>query len=333
MRTALITGVSGFIGKRLARKLTGKGWRVIGLSRRDRGTEVRVGDLEHPETLKGVCLGVNTVFHLAGVTHSENEGTPEVDVRHELITREGTRCLLDDAVAHGVGHFVFASSVKAMGEGSEVLIDESSASHPRSVYGRAKLEAEQLVFDTGRKHSMHSTVVRLPLVYGPGNKGNIPRMIAAIDRGRFPPLPKVQNKRSMVHVDDVVRALILAAESPAADGQIYLVTDGHPYSTRELYDAICRELGRPAPNWGVPAWLLRLGAGLGDALRAISRRSTPLTGDTLNKLLGSAWYSNEKIREELGFEPRYSFYDALPEMVREYQLALTPVVATTSRDQ
>jgi nucleoside-diphosphate-sugar epimerase len=269
--------------------------------------------------MSGVCAGADTVFHLAGVAHAVDEGSLEVDAQHQAVTLEGTRYLLTDAISQGVRRFIFVSSVKAMGEGGADGLDESTDPAPQSAYGRAKLEAEQLVLAAGREHGLHAAVLRLPLVYGPGNKGNIPRMIAAIDRGRFPSLPETGNRRSMVHVDDVVQALLLAADNPAANGQVFIVTDGRTYSTREIYEAICKALGRSVPGWSVPAWLLRLGAGAGDVLQRIAGRPMPLTTGTLDKLLGSAWYSSDKIRRQLGFAPRHTLYDALPEIVAEYR--------------
>jgi len=97
-----------------------------------------------------------------------------------------------------------------------------------------------------------SVVLRLSMVYGPTRKGNLPRMIEAVTKGRFPPLPETGNKRSMVHVDDVVQAAMLAAERPESVGQTYVVTDGPPYSTRQIYECICEALGRDAPKWHVP---------------------------------------------------------------------------------
>jgi UDP-glucose 4-epimerase len=224
---------------------------------------------------------------------------------------------------------VFLSSVKAMGEGGADCLDESAVPAPASHYGRAKRDAEQLVLAASRRDGMHVCVLRLPLVYGPGNKGNIPRMIEAIDRGRFPPLPEVHNRRSMVHVNDVVQALLCAAESPAASGQIYIVTDGHSYSTREIFVAICEALGRRVPAWTVPAWFLGTGARFGDVLERITRRRMPVNTVMLDKLLGSACYRSDKIRDQLGFMPRYSLFDALPEMIAEYRAGARPTVSSS----
>ena len=220
----LVTGATGFIGTHLIDALRQHHHTITVLTRSPEKASrlwpgasiaVRSGDLDKAATLKGVCDGVDTVFHLAGCAHDESNAAVllENPYRHTLV--EGTRALLGEASAAGVKRFVFASSVKAMGEGGPACLDESSPPMPVSIYGRAKLAAEQEVLDAGRRSGMSTSVLRFPLVYGPGNKGNIPRMIKAIDRGVFPPLPRNGNRRSMVHVADAVQSLLLAAQEEA----------------------------------------------------------------------------------------------------------------------
>jgi UDP-glucose 4-epimerase len=328
LELALVTGATGFIGRRLVDTLRRRGVKVVILTRDARKTETLwssgsikgiCADLSSDVDLREACQGVESIYHLAGHAHAADQDSPGAAHLHFEITVNGTRRLLEAATAAGVRRFVFLSSVKAMSEGSDDCLDEATAVAPTTTYGRAKLEAERLILAAGRERGMHVCVLRLPLVYGPGNKGNIPRMIAAIDKGWFPLLPETHNRRSMVHVDDVVQALLLAAETPAANGQVYIVTDGQIYTTREIYVAICRALDRRVPARPVPAWSLRAGAAVGDALEAIAGRRMPLNSGTLEKLLGSAWYSSEKIRRELGFRARHTLLDALPKMIAEYR--------------
>ena len=329
--TVLVTGATGFIGRKLVDAFNGQNKTICVLTRDvskisrlwPRGNIARrSGDITKAETLNDVCRGVNSVFHLA--SYAEEMKFNETEDPHWQVTVEGTRYLLEAAVRSGVKKFIYVSSVKAMGEGGESCLDESCPAEPVSAYGRAKLEAERLVLEAGKKHGMHVCNLRLPLVYGRDNRGNIRRMIVAIDRGRFPPLPETGNRRSMVHVDDVIKALWLAAENPAARGQTYIITDDRVYSTHQIYAAIRQALGRSVPRWTIPLGLLRMAARMGDTIGRIRGSSFVFDSGVLDKLTGSAWYSCQKIKTELGYRPTRFLEDGLREMVYEYGRAGRP---------
>lgn len=321
----LIVGGGGFLGRRLIVGLSdiAKGIRVLQRSSSAQaalpGARVTrvLGDLADFESLAAACAGVDTVFHLAGHAHAWAEN--DDDGLHRKVTVEGTRNLLRAAAHAAVKRFVFASSVKAGGEGGELELDESSGDRPTTPYGRAKWQAEQLVLEAGQGSGMHVCNLRLAMVYGVGMKGNLPRMIESIDRKRFPPLPDSRNKRSMVWVDDVVQAMRLAASLPTACGKTYIVTDGETYSTRRIYTAILRALGKRPPTWSIPLSMLAAAAKVGDVVGRVRGRRLIFDSEALQKLLGSAWYSVEKIRCELGYRPTKMFEDVLPEIVAAYR--------------
>lgn len=329
--TVLVVGATGFIGRKLVSALQLRKNAFCVLARdlsKIRSiwpqSEVigRSGDITKPQTLKDICTGVHTVFHLA--SSSEEVPSDETENLHWQVTVEGTRHLLESAVHSGVKRFIYVSSVKAMGEGGESCLDESSPAEPVSSYGRAKLEAERLVLKAGRMHGMHVCNLRLPLVYGRDNRGNIWRMISAIDHGRFPPLPETNNKRSMVHVDDVIQALWLAAEHPATEGKTYIVTDGQIYSTHQIYVAIHKALGRKVPRWTLPIAMFGLAARMGDAIGAIRGRNFVFNSSVMSKLTGSACYKCQRIKMELGYQPTRFLEDGLREMVDEYNKFVSP---------
>jgi nucleoside-diphosphate-sugar epimerase len=268
--------------------------------------------------MKIAAAGCDTVFHLAGRVHALSEIADD-QALYDSVNVEGTRNVLAAAIACGVKRFVFFSTVKVLGEGGPACIDENCESLPQTAYGRSKLAAENLVFDYARGSGMHAACLRLPLVYGPGNKGNLFRMIAAIDRGRFPPLPEINNRRSMVHVSNVVAAALAAANNPNANGQCYIVTDADAYSTSALYQMICRQLGRKAPRWRCPGGFLRVLGRVGDLIGRLRGKRFFFDSDALDKLVGSAWYSSEKISRELGYRPAIEFSAALPELIDWYR--------------
>jgi nucleoside-diphosphate-sugar epimerase len=224
-----------------------------------------------------------------------------------MVNAEGTFRLLDAAVTAGVERFIFLSSVKAAGDPGPRCVDEHWDVPPETPYGRAKRAAETRGLAVGLETGLHTVNLRPALVYGPGMQANLMRLIEAVRRGWCPPLPETGNRRSLVHVDDVVQAVLLAAAHPAARGQTYLVTDGRPYSGRELYLIIRQALGWSAPRWTAPAGMLYGTATLADgALWLTGRRDRPAHA-ALDKLLGWACYDSTRIGRELGYRPDWTF--------------------------
>jgi nucleoside-diphosphate-sugar epimerase len=280
--------------------------------------EIMIGDVRDSQAMKTAAAGCGTVYHLAGKAHALTEMRGDEEA-YRAINTDGTRHALEGAAAGGAKAFVLFSSVKAMGEGGSRCLDESFDGPPETPYGRSKLEAERVALEFGRRTGLQVACLRLPLVYGPGTRGNLLRMIAAIDKGVFPPLPELGNRRSMVHVEDVVQAALLASRAPAANGQCYIVTDGGVHSTRELYTLICRGLGKGMPAWYVPVGVLRALAIAGDVIGRVLGKRFVFDSDALEKLTGSAWYSSEKISRELGYKPARRLEDSLPEMIAWYR--------------
>ena len=314
-RWCCVSGATGFVGRRLCTRLRGNGYRVRALARRAQEgpwDEILNWDLAAGEVPEGALSDVRVVFHLAGKVHAD-VGYADDGQEYRTLNVEGTRRLLEAARRDGVERFVFFSSVKAMGEATADCLDEQASPRPSTAYGRSKLEAERLVVDGG--YVPHPCVLRLAMVYGAGAKGNLVKMIMAIRRGVFPPLAGVQNRRSLVHVDDVVEAALTVAGHDSSKGTTYILTDGHVYSTGQIYAAIRSALGLAPARWSTPVTVLRLAARLGDGLEWTLRRRLPLDSGVLQKLVGSECYLSDKIVRELGFRPRHTLTSALPEMI------------------
>jgi len=312
MRT-LVTGATGFIGQNLCRALSKKHVDFHVLGRKSPMFDAKFYTWNMQEVPDIGCLyGIDTIFHLAGKTYPLAE-TRQDEAEYFHINTEGTHKLLEAARAAKVKRFVYFSSVKAMGEANNKYQDELAACHPETPYGQSKREAEQLILEGG--YVAEPVVLRLSMVYGITPTGNLPRMIKAVHRGRFPSLPETGNKRSMVHVGDVVKAAILAAEKVEAASQTYIITDGIPYSTHQIYEWVCHALGKPVPSWHVPIGMLKLLARAGDGIGILRGRRFMFDSDALEKLFGSAWYSSEKIQRELGYKPAHDLRSTLPEMI------------------
>ena len=333
-RRVLVTGATGKVGRRLVATLLDQDARVSVLTRDadraralwpDADVDCRVGDLTCPEALPRILDGIDTLFHLASYSPRPNEPDIYEAPAHWPVTAVGTRNLAEAVASSEVSRVVYVSSVKAMGDavGSRGRpADETDEPRPESLYGRAKLDAERTLLALGRDGQRHISILRLPMVYGLAGQGNLARMIDAVARGRFPPWPKVENRRSAVHVDDAVRAALLLGEHPVASGRVYLVTDGRPYSTRWLYESIRRALGRDLPGWSVPRWALEAAAIGGSLAEALTGQAMPLTRVGLSKLMGDAWYSSERIEQELGFVPAHALAEEIPRLVAEYVEAM-----------
>lgn len=322
MRSVLVTGATGFIGQVLVKHLLAKSYRVRALVRDPVKAallpvevECCYGALDQVDSLRTACTDIDTVFHLAGHAHAWAEKDQQASQKHRAINLQGTQALLAAAEAAQVQRFIYFSTIKAVAD-SITVIDESFVAAPQSAYGMAKREAEACVLQS---LLAHVCILRPTLVYGPGLKGNLASMLKAIDKGYFPPLPEVHNVRSMVGIDDLCRATVLAAETPLANRQVYIVSDGMSYSTRALYDDMRQALGLPPRAWSIPLGCLTSLAYVGDVIGKYSQRRCVFDSQALHKLLGSAHYRSNCIQRNLGFVAQDTFKQLLPAMVAHYR--------------
>lgn len=312
----LVTGATGFVGSRLLRALRAKGHPCRSLARGlPAGEDGVKADLSQVNALRKACDGVTTIYHCAGYAHAFSALSAEDSDAHWRINFEGCRNTIEAAGQAGVSRFVFLSSVKAMAEPGNKCVDEDFAGEPVTAYGQAKRAAETAVVEAGVRYGMHVVNLRLAMVYGSGGRGNLERMGNLVRRGVFPPLPETGNHRSLVHVEDVVSAMMLAANDMRASGQTYIVAGPDAPSGRQLYDQLRRVCGLPRCNWAVPEGVLRSLGTLGDLAERIVHRRMPLDSELVNRLLDSAWYSATRIERELGWRGKISLSDGLEELM------------------
>jgi len=297
MDNYLVTGATGFIGKRLINLLKTTECEIRIISRYAQNNfETYICDFERESIPESALESVDTVFHLAGFTHDTRDEN-KVKALYQKVNVDATIKLAKIAIKKGVKCFVFVSSVKA---GDNIIIGKNSTKNkpePEGIYGKTKREAELQLLELGKKSEMHVVILRPALVYGPSVKGNLKLMLRGVKEGWFPPLPEIGNRRSMIHVDDLVQAILLVAKEKRANGEIFIVTDGNPYSSREIYNSMCNMVGKPPPKWSVPKNLFVI-AGL----------VSPRIKYKINKLLGDEHYSSAKLKA-LGFKVKKSLKD------------------------
>jgi len=312
----LIAGGSGFIGGRLSKWLVCNETapcRLLSRHPQESSHFWAVGLDDYPSLL-AACTNVGRVFHCAGYAHAFSSLSGTDSERHWRVNFEGTCNLVRAAGEAGVERFVFLSSVKAMAEPGVGCVDEDFPGNPVAAYGQSKRAAEEAVLEAGRQYGMHVVNLRLAMVYGSGGGGNLERMGRLVRRGWFPPLPETCNHRSLVHVDDVVAAMLLVADDDRANGRTYIITGPEAPSGRQLYDTMREVLGLPRRRWFVPEIILRGAARCGDRLQSVIKRRVPFDSEAVDRLLGSAWYSSSRIARELGWRAKISPREGLREM-------------------
>ena len=326
-RVAFVTGATGAVGPSLVRALVARGVRVRALVRAGRtadlpeGVEAVVGDLDDEVALRRGVEGADWVFHLAAMLHVNDPG-PELAARYHEVNVGGTRRLLDAVRVDGArSRVVFFSTIKVYGEtrAGHTWVETDDLA-PDTLYGETKAEAEALV-----RAYAHSVVLRVSAVYGPGMKGNYLSLAALLRRGIAWMVGDGQNRRTLVHVEDLARAAVLAAEHPAAEGATFNVTDGQTHTLDEIARAIQRAYGRREGVRYLPAGPVRaVLAGLRRVPVIGSRLPSPRLVDTLTEAVE---VSGALLRERIGFAPRFGldagWRDALGAPAREAAMSST----------
>ena len=303
----LITGANGFVGRALGRELLRRGRRVRAAVRRDAGLpdgcEVRVvGDLGPDTDWSAALEGVDAVAHLAARVHVMRERAADPLAAFRRTNVEGTLRLARSAAAAGVRRLVFLSSVKVLGEATpDGPFTDSSPVNPQDPYGASKREAETGLFELAARSGMEVAILRPPLVYGPGVKGNFLSLLRLIDRGVPLPLAAIDNRRSLLYLGNLVDAVDLCLSHDGAAGRTFLIRDGEDLSSAELVRRLAAALGRRARLFSLPEGVLRLAA------NCIGRRAAA------QRLLGSLTVDDRRIRSELDWQPPFTVDQGLAE--------------------
>ena len=306
----LVTGANGFLGQALSLELKARQFAVRGALRTEaKAGEVNVGDIGPNTDWQEALVGVDVVAHTAARTHIMHDTADDPLSQYREVNVEGTLNLARQTSAANVKRFIFISSIKVNGASTlsakPFTVDDQPS--PEEPYGISKWEAEVGLNRLANETGMEVVIIRPPLVYGPGVKANFLRMVRWINRGLPLPLGTIDNKRSLVALDNLVDLIITCMEHPAAANQIFLAGDGQDVSTSELLRGIGRALDRPARLFPCPASLLLVAT----ALMGKREEVKPLTG--------SLQIDISRARSLLGWEPPLSLEEGLYKVAQDFK--------------
>jgi UDP-4-keto-D-QuiNAc 4-reductase len=306
MTRVLVTGANGFIGRAVCETLAARGLELRAAVRSPAALpgEVRtVGDIGPGTDWRRALAHVDAVVHLAARVHVLHDAAADPLGQYRAVNVAGTVRLAHECVAARVPRLVFLSSIKVNGErtGDWPPFTEADSPAPEDPYGVSKLEAEAELRAIAADSGLEVAVVRPCLVYGPGVRGNLARLLRALERGVPLPLGSVRNRRSLMGLANLCDLLVRCATDPRAAGETFLASDGTDLSTPQLIRWLADGVGRPARLIGVPPRWLELGARLAGARAAYDR------------LCGSLQVDSSKAREVLDWQPSVPVDEGLRE--------------------
>jgi nucleoside-diphosphate-sugar epimerase len=312
----LVTGANGFVGRHLVATLAARGLALrralrTAVADGSQSGDVVVGEFGPGTDWSAALAGVDGVVHLAGLAHVDPRRVPDALATYRRVNVDATLALAEAAQRAGVARFVFVSSVKVNGESSGArpfAVDDAPA--PSDPYGTSKLEAETAL--RARTGAMSLSIVRPPLVYGPGVRANFLKLIDLVAKGVPLPLASVTNRRSLVSVDNLCDLLARLATDVAAPAGTYFASDGEDLSTPELIRRIARALQVSPRLVPFPPRLLTAAAAVFGQ------------GEAAQRLLGSLQVDITAARERLGWKPPFSMNDTLARTARWYRDRQSP---------
>lgn len=311
--TVLVTGSDGFAGMPVCKELLRRGYSVRGARRMARpvteGVQpVVIGQIDAGTDWRVALNGVDTVVHLAARVHVMRDTAQDPLAAFRQVNVWGTKQLAQSAAAADVRHFIFVSSIKVNGEQTnDTPFSEADTPNPASPYAVSKYEAEQVLREVEAETHMAVTILRPPLMYGPGVKANFLGLMKFVDRGIPLPLGAVRNKRSLLGIGNFADLICHCVEHPGARHETFLISDGEDLATPQLIHRIASALGRRSRTIFVyPPILCVLGK--------IARNHA-----FISRLLESLEIDSAKVRRVLDWRAPYTIDDELERTARWYR--------------
>ena len=304
----LITGANGFIGQALCKRMLTDGYQVRGAVRSaaqmaalPSGVEgALVGDIGPKTDWSDALSGIEGIVHLAARVHVMRESAADPLAAFRLVNVAGTERLALQAAEAGVKRLVYVSSIKVNGESTNGKpFSEEDVPRPEDPYGISKWEAEQLLREIEARTGMCVTILRPPLLYGPGVKANFLKLIRVVDKGIPLPLGSIDNKRSLLGLGNLADLIGRCIEEPAAKGETFVVSDGQDLSTADLVRKIASALNKKPRIFSLSPSVLRATGRITGKQDAVRRLTECLKIDSTKVRKMLAWLPPFSVEQEL----------------------------------
>jgi 2-alkyl-3-oxoalkanoate reductase len=330
-KTIFITGATGLVGGHAAEEALRRGHRVRALVRPTSdtrwldqwGVERIVGDLEDPEALRTGAAGADWIFNCAAKVG--DWGTLE---EFRRLNVEALRLLLDAACAAQVERLVHVSSLGVYEGRDHYGTDETvpPAANSLDAYTRSKTEAEALVLEYHRERGLPAAIVRPGFIYGERDRTVLPKLLTNLRRGTFAFFGSGEQRLNCIYVKNLVHGIFLAAENPAAVGEVFNLTDGEPITKKQFVGRVAELAGLAVPSRHIPLPLARILAQVVEgAAKLVRAQKPPLINKARYKFLGlNLDYSIEKARRVLGYRPPFTFDEGIERAMAEHRPSGSP---------
>ncbi len=300
----LVSGASGFIGLMLIKELLERGHNVYGLVRRDNNyfnnknyTNIVIEDISKNINFNK-SVRIDYFYHLAAKTHDKTNNYDE----YFRVNVLGLKNVLSYVSKLKIRKIIMLSSIKVNGEGfntNEQIYSRHSKLNPKDAYGRSKLEAENLLKEFCKINNINFVILRPPLVYGPGVKGNLSSLMNLIDRNIPMPIVKTNNMRSLISLTNLVDALIVVGLNDEIINKIYLIADDFPLKVEDLYKKIANSMDKKLFLINLPSKFLKVLLWPIGKAKLVDKISTSLIVDNTDIKTDTRWKANSSLLEEL----------------------------------
>jgi len=318
-----VTGGTGCLGKPLIKRMLMSGYDVnlLLLPQDNIDTELngRVkifkGNLDSINVLTNLVDGCDAVFHLAGKVHEKTK-TIEDELEFYHVNVDGTKKLINSCINKKVKRFIFYSTVGVYGNKGNFHGDEQSLCNPESPYAKSKLQAEKIVMECMNNAGSIGVVLRFPVVYGPWDRGNVQKLIKALEKKIFFYFGDGKNIRSMISSENAAEAAFRAANQGLDKSDVFCVTDGRDYSFKELINEICNSLNTTWRPWHISPFSSKAIGSIGDFIKKTTGLNVPIDSETVSKLSKSLTFSCEKAERILDYKPVENLSEGLDREVK-----------------